>query len=153
MGCQLFQWEKPTDDYDGQPCPRTANTPAGRTWANFRDATWEKYGYDLNIADYIASRNTGVPSTKNGGFWDPRWDPTLATDTIDNTINPPTGATYGNSHAVVSTTGKFKGYSMGPGYYGKTFFIWPPDPRWGNGTPANKVADPTSPATTGNLSV
>jgi hypothetical protein len=23
----------------------------------------------------------------------------------------------------------FKGYSMGPGYYGKTFWIWPPDPR------------------------
>src|SRR5206468_284049 len=24
----------------------------------------------------------------------------------------------------------FKGYSMGPGYYGKTFYLWPPDPRW-----------------------
>jgi Flp pilus assembly protein TadG len=23
----------------------------------------------------------------------------------------------------------FKGYTQGPGYYGKTFFIWPPDPR------------------------
>ncbi len=23
----------------------------------------------------------------------------------------------------------FVGYSMGPGYYGKTFYIWPPDPR------------------------
>lgn len=23
----------------------------------------------------------------------------------------------------------FKGYTLGPGYYGKTFFIWPPDPR------------------------
>ena len=22
---------------------------------------------------------------------------------------------------------------MGPGYWGKTFFMWPPDPRWGNG--------------------
>ena len=30
----------------------------------------------------------------------------------------------------------FKGYSMGPAYYGKTFFIWPPDPRWGNGSQA-----------------
>lgn len=25
----------------------------------------------------------------------------------------------------------FKGYSMGPAYYGKTFFQWPPDPRYG----------------------
>jgi hypothetical protein len=26
--------------------------------------------------------------------------------------------------------GSFQGYSMGPGYWGKTFFIWPPDPRF-----------------------
>src|SRR5262249_6459432 len=32
-----------------------------------------------------------------------------------------------NSGAI--TPNKFKGYSMGPGYYGKTFYIWPPDPR------------------------
>jgi hypothetical protein len=25
--------------------------------------------------------------------------------------------------------GKFKDYTQGPGYWGKTFFIWPPDPR------------------------
>lgn len=24
---------------------------------------------------------------------------------------------------------QFKGYTQGPGYYGKTFFLWPPDPR------------------------
>src|SRR5205823_5833285 len=23
----------------------------------------------------------------------------------------------------------FKGYTQGPAYYGKTFFLWPPDPR------------------------
>ena len=29
-----------------------------------------------------------------------------------------------------SATGcQFNGYTQGPGYYGKTFFIWPPDPR------------------------
>src|SRR5207245_8767040 len=27
------------------------------------------------------------------------------------------------------STAPFKGYTQGPGYYGKTFFIWPPDPR------------------------
>jgi hypothetical protein len=34
--------------------------------------------------------------------------------------------------------GSFKGYSMGPGYYGKSFYVWPPDPRYTAG------ADPTS---------
>jgi Flp pilus assembly protein TadG len=33
--------------------------------------------------------------------------------------------------ALVPAANRFKGYSMGPGYYGKTFFVWPPDPRWG----------------------
>ena len=44
----------------------------------------------------------------------------------------------------------FQGYSMGPGYWGKTFFIWPPDPRWGApGSPGTSTAgDPTSPDTT-----
>ncbi len=27
------------------------------------------------------------------------------------------------------TSAPFYGYTQGPGYYGKTFFIWPPDPR------------------------
>ena len=27
------------------------------------------------------------------------------------------------------TSGRFKGYTVGPGYYGKTFYMWPPDPR------------------------
>ncbi len=33
---------------------------------------------------------------------------------------------------------QFNGYTQGPGYYGKTFFIWPPDPR-----------NTTAPTTTG----
>ena len=34
--------------------------------------------------------------------------------------------------ADYSATGtRFNGYTQGPGYYGKTFFIWPPDPRTG----------------------
>ena len=75
------------------------------TLANFRDGTWEKYGYDLDVKNYIADRGTRDPRTAmpkgNGG------------DT------------------VTVTDKKFKGYSMGPGYWGKTFFMWPPDPRWG----------------------
>jgi len=36
------------------------------------------------------------------------------------------------------TNGSFKGYTMGPGYYGKSFYMWPPDPRYGTN------ADPTN---------
>ncbi|MCZ2343205.1 MAG: pilus assembly protein TadG-related protein [Bacteroidales bacterium] len=43
---------------------------------------------------------------------------------------------------------RFKGYSMGPGYFGKTFFIWPPDPRWGGGS---GVPNPANVLTSGNF--
>ena len=32
---------------------------------------------------------------------------------------------------LLPTAQRFKGYSMGPGYWGKTMFVWPPDPRYG----------------------
>ena len=36
------------------------------------------------------------------------------------------------------TNGAFQGYDMGPGYFGKSFYVWPPDPRYTAG------ADPTT---------
>ena len=36
----------------------------------------------------------------------------------------------------------FQGYVMGPGYYGKSFYVWPPDPRFTAG------ADPADPSAT-----
>ncbi len=35
----------------------------------------------------------------------------------------------GDTTQLFGGTGSFKGYTQGPGYYGKTFFFWPPDPR------------------------
>ncbi len=52
-----------------------------------------------------------------------------------------------NNKSVKVNTGTFQGYSMGPGYWGKTFFIWPPDPRFdttanlANPNPANPAFD------------
>ncbi len=97
-----------------------ASTPSGRTWLNFRDKTWETYGYDMDVADYIARRGT---------TWDPRGSG--GTNTMGTIL--PSNATGGVNGQVKVTSGKFNGYSMGPGYFGKTFFVWPPDPR----TPVN----------------
>src|SRR5205823_5241241 len=38
--------------------------------------------------------------------------------------------------------GKFKGYTMGPQYWGKTFFVWPPDPRAPVGSPGDANYQP-----------
>jgi Flp pilus assembly protein TadG len=43
-----------------------------------------------------------------------------------------------DSPGLTGTNGPFTGYGMGPGYFGKTFYMWPPDPRYQAG------ADPTT---------
>ncbi|MBN9524036.1 Tad domain-containing protein [bacterium] len=90
-------------------------TSGGSTIAaegQFRDPTWERHGYDLDIVQYRADRGTGAPKLPAGS---------------------PENGTY--TAPLVAATDKFQGYSMGPGYWGKTFFIWPPDPRAPVGDP------------------
>jgi len=58
---------------------------------------------------------------------------------ITNTLGDLTWEASGyDSPGLPWTNGTFDGFSMGPGYFGKTFYMWPPDPRYG----AN--ADPTN---------
>jgi hypothetical protein len=42
-----------------------------------------------------------------------------------------TNGSFNNADLGTSTyaSGSFNAYTQGPGYYGKTFFMWPPDPR------------------------
>lgn len=136
------------------------NDSSNRTWLNLRDATWERYGYDLDVADYVQFRNTaGYPN------WDPRWDWKGATTGGVNSTAAPNGDKNQAGASWVHQLGSagapntvwrpklradgvtFKGYSLGPGYWGKTFFIWPPDPRWGggSGTPNPTALSTTSP--------
>jgi len=72
------------------------------------------YAYNLNE---VLSRSGGSSSTT----------PSSAAPFIDNTSSGSTTAGYAAT---------FKGYTLGPSYWGKTFFIWPPDPR-GPSAPAN----------------
>jgi Putative Flp pilus-assembly TadE/G-like len=106
-------------------------TPAPDTWtsqyaAGYAGDRWPlKFGTvttSPTVADYAkhVGELLGLPSvtvnTRNGP-----WE----LDGYDFA-----GLTFGN--------GPFQGYSMGPGYYGKTFYMWPPDPRFTAG------ADPTN---------
>lgn len=87
-----------------------SNQIGGVNLTKFRDPTWEQYGYDLNITGYRTAKSSSTTPLEPGTYG------------------------TGTGHQVAAAD-KFQGYSMGPGYWGKTFFIWPPDPR----TP---VADP-----------
>ncbi len=74
----------------------------------FRDPIWEANGYDLDIVQYRADKGNG---------------------------NPRHPSSY--TAPLVPSADRYKGYSMGPGYWGKTFYVWPPDPRNPVGEPGN----------------
>ena len=78
----------------------TTNVTTNPTDAQFRDPVWEKNGYDLDIAAYRTVKGTGNPKD----------------------------ASY--AATLLPLADRFQGFSMGPGYWGKTFYIWPPDPRF-----------------------
>jgi Flp pilus assembly protein TadG len=65
------------------------------------NALWELDGYSAYSAGKLDTSGTGGNPT----VW--------------------TQADYSNAAC------QFNGYTQGPGYYGKTFFLWPPDPRAG----------------------
>ena len=76
----------------------------------FRDAVWEQYGYDLDVVKYRTDKGTGGP------------------------LNP---LTY--VPTLVPAADRYQGFSMGPGYWGKTFYTWPPDPRAPVGNPGDAL--------------
>jgi hypothetical protein len=65
--------------------------------------------------------------------------PTYATDVQDVTGATATQVTNKTDAPMPSYT-NFKGYTQGPGYWGMTFFMWPPDPDYVTaGTPGSGV--------------
>lgn len=85
-------------------------------WINFRDPVWETYGYDLDIPKYRTARASGGP-----------FDPAVYLANNGGVVN----------NILVPAADRYQGFSMGPGYWGKTFFMWPPDPRTPVGNPGD----------------
>lgn len=105
---------------DGFGAPSDANRIA-RT-REFRDPVWETYGYDLDITKYRVWKrdsNNGLPALPA------------------TYLGHPTGGNNIPGNIRVATADEFTGFSMGPGYWGKTMFVWPPDPRTPVGNPGD----------------
>lgn len=69
--------------------------------------------------------------------------------TYAKTVQEVTGSTSaqitGKTDAPMPSYNGFQGYTMGPKYYGKTFYLWPPDPDYvATGNPASGVNPHTS---------
>lgn len=71
----------------------------------------------------------GTPTFKQTSQWERGTDTTTAADYTKSGYTP--------------TGGTFNGYTEGPAFWGKTFFVWPPDPRGSDLDPtdANNHAD------------
>ena len=82
-----------------------ATTPSGDVPAK---TNFNKGGSYAQTASQMLSMTTITNSTYNQNF-------------------EVSGYTYASYHLTPS--GVFNGYTLGPGYWGKTFYIWPPNPK------------------------
>jgi Flp pilus assembly protein TadG len=80
---------------------------------NSMNIMWELDGYSAYKA--------GQPDTSGTGGTPKVW----------------TQADYSAPSSDPNSSIPFNGYTQGPGYYGKTFFLWPPDPRNTNALSSN----------------
>jgi Flp pilus assembly protein TadG len=78
--------------------------------------------YAQTVADYVGiSRATVSDATRNPDFEQNGYDWNFSTSSLKPAAQ------------------RFQGFTMGPGYNGKTFYMWPPDPR----APVGQIGDST----------
>ncbi len=162
--------------YVGDKWPRTDGTRGaqGTNWSDLSGSTYtDRAVYTLQQYLNSTLTGTGGRALANYTLPGPSTATVLQTNNADggntNTnyldvvwerygydidmVNLRGQAAVAKTVALVPTAQRFKGYSMGPGYYGKTFFVWPPDPRWGAdsntyGAVSGGSVNPASPSAT-----
>ncbi|MSR49619.1 MAG: hypothetical protein EXS07_06170 [Gemmataceae bacterium] len=130
-GSYISAFYRPLSPYNWRTTPTNFALPAPD---NFQDQS--------NTPVQFTSSTTGM-----GGD---RWPKTNGYNlgAVPNNTGSPYASTVqqyvsGNTTAQANTHAKnvafesagytdFQGFTMGPGYYGKTFYMWPPDPRASN---------------------
>ena len=113
-------WSPPTNGTPVLPPTSYASVPGGDV-PLFKSGSTTTYA--TNVKDVLGS------STRNAS-----WE----LDGYSNYTNGSlSNAAQGQSNY---TSAPFHGYTQGPGYYGVTFFIWPPDPRRPLTTASNSTA-------------
>lgn len=115
----------------------------GAEWVDLANLTYRTSSGDPIVEDFYKSGTTkaftrgdaGYATTPGGddfpkanGNYIKTANEYLNGASDENSLRPWLGNGYGTN---------FKGYTEGPGYWGKTFFIWPPDPRGSDLDPNN----------------
>jgi hypothetical protein len=111
-------WVAPTTGTPQLPPASYASVPGGDA-PLFKNGSSTTYAQNVNDVVGGLARN-------------PAWE----LDGYSNYVNGSFSATaltgqssYPSAVSGTTVPGSFSGYTTGPGYYGKTFFVWPPDPR------------------------
>ncbi|MFO0804917.1 MAG: pilus assembly protein TadG-related protein [Gemmataceae bacterium] len=152
--------------YFGDKWPRTDGGRGGSgTWSTLAANTFadngaktlkEFLGYAAaaprDLTNYTLPNGTSAttllpaPNTQDGGTVDANlYDAIWEKYGYDLDVSFLRAQSLFTNKTVKVTAGTFQGCSMGPGYWGKTFFIWPPDPRFDSS--ANLTSpNPASPA-------
>jgi hypothetical protein len=79
---------------------------------------------------YAATVQEMLLGTNNNPLYTSNTHVKLTTNTPNGGLGPFDPVDLNNPQNNEGYGANFKGYSMGPGWYGKTFFQWPPDPRF-----------------------
>jgi Flp pilus assembly protein TadG len=109
-------WAAPTSGQPQLPPATYANVPGGDAPLFVQSSTTS---YATDVKDVLGTTTTSI-------LWELDGYSAYAAG------QPDTSATGGVPQVwtqVDYTATPFNGYTQGPGYYGKTFFLWPPDPR------------------------
>ncbi len=86
--------------------------------------------YAQVVADVLNISRGNVTSATYSAVWE--------ANGYDATYANSAGTTAGVTATQKTAANRFQGFTMGPGYYGKTFYMWPPDPR----TPSGNIGSP-----------
>jgi len=111
-------WSPPSSGTPMLPPTSYASVPGG-------DVPLFKLGstttYATNVKDVLNSTTTNI-------FWELDGYSAYSAGSLDTSGSGGVPKVWTQVDYSASGT-QFNGYTQGPGYYGKTFFVWPPDPR------------------------
>ena len=77
--------------------------------------------YAQCVADILNITRANVTNSTNSPAW--------SMYGYDATYSNAAGTAASATATIKPDASKFQGFTMGPGYFGKTFYMWPPDPR------------------------
>jgi Flp pilus assembly protein TadG len=141
-------WGNTTGTYSATQTPVVCPTP--NTWTNHPAAglDGDLWPFKLNLnptnpqpSDF-ASTVQELLTGSNGAYANNTVATTstpLSWDAAGYDYNPSTANYKTGYNPATPSTSTFKGYTLGPGYYGKTFYMWPPDSRTPVSSPGNST--------------